>query len=39
MLLEAKQEEDIKEWRDFILSELEEYVVETERFITREQCQ
>ena len=39
MLLEAKQEEDFKEWRDCILSELEVYVVETKRFITREQCQ
>ena len=28
MLLEAKQE-DFKEWRDWILSELEDYVVET----------
>ena len=33
----AKEEEDFKEWRDCILSELEDYVVEEKRFITREQ--
>ena len=39
MLSEAKQEDDFKEWRDCILLELEDYVVETKPFITREQCQ
>ena len=39
MLLEAKQEVDFKEWRNCFLSELEDYVVETRRFITQEQCQ
>ena len=32
MLLAAKQEDDFKDWRNMILSQLETYVVETGRF-------
>ena len=32
MLLDAKKEEDFKEWRNTILSHLENYVFETRRF-------
>ena len=39
IILEAKQEDGFKKWRDCILSELEDYVGETKRFITQEQCQ
>ena len=35
MLLDAKQEDDFKDWRNMILSQLEIYVVETGRFATR----
>ena len=38
MLLDAKQEDDFKEWRKTIISELETYVVETRRFATRKSC-
>ena len=34
MLLDAKQEDDFKDWRNMILSQLESYVVETGRFAT-----
>ena len=37
MLLDTKKEEDFKEWRNTILSHLENYVVETRRFATK--CQ
>ena len=39
ILLDAKQEEDFKEWRSLILSELESYVSETKRFTKRESNQ
>ena len=35
MLLDAKQEDDFKDWRNMILSQLEIYVVETVSFATR----
>ena len=35
MLLDAKPEDDYREWRDLILSELETYVDETKLFTTR----
>ena len=35
MLLDAKPEDDYREWRDLILSELETYVDGTKRFTTR----
>ena len=39
ILLDAKQEEDFKEWRSLILAELESYVSETKCFTTRELSQ
>ena len=39
MLLDAKPEDDYREWRDLILSELENYVDGTKRFTTRELSQ
>ena len=38
MLLDAKQDDQFKEWRNTILSQLENYVVETQRFTTRKSC-
>ena len=35
LLLDAKQNENFKDWRNIILSELETYVAETKRFATR----
>ena len=35
LLLDAGQDEELKAWRNTILSELEKYVVGTKRFITR----
>ena len=35
MLLDAKPEDDYREWRDLILSELETYADGTKRFTTR----
>ena len=35
MLLDAKKEDEFKEWRDTILSELESYVAKTQRFAAR----
>ena len=35
MLLDVKKEEDFKEWRNTILSHLDNYVVKTRRFATR----
>ena len=36
MLLDAKQEDDYRKWRDLILSELETYVDGTKRITTRD---
>ena len=33
LLLDAKRNENFKDWRNIILSELETYVAETKRFI------
>ena len=35
MLLDAKKEDEFKDWRDTILSELESYVAKTQRFAAR----
>ena len=34
LLLDAKQNENFKDWRNILLSELETYVAETKRFTT-----
>ena len=39
MLLDAKPEDDYREWRYLILSELETYMDGTKRFTTRELSQ
>ena len=36
LLLEAKEDEEFKEWRSFMLSELENFVVGTRRFATQQ---
>ena len=38
MLLDAKQNDQFKEWRNTILAQLENFVVETRRFATRKSC-
>ena len=35
MLLDAKKEDEFKDWRDTILNELESYVAKTQRFAAR----
>ena len=35
ILLDARKDDELKEWRSVILSELEMYVAKTERFATR----
>ena len=35
ILLDARKDDELKEWRSVIVSELETYVVKTERFVTR----
>ena len=35
ILLDARKDDELKEWRSVILSELEMYVTKTERFATR----
>ena len=35
LLLDTKQNENFKDWRNIILSEVETYVAETKRFITQ----
>ena len=35
LLLDVRQDEELKDWRNTILSELENYVVGTKRFTTR----
>ena len=35
MLLDVKKEDEFKDWRDTILSELESYVAKTQRFAAR----
>ena len=39
LLLDVKADDDYKEWRTLILSELETFVAETKRFATRPSCQ
>ena len=34
LLLDAKKDDDYKDWRSFLLSELEKYVAETRRLAT-----
>ena len=36
LLLDAKEDDEFKDWRSFMLSELENFVVETRRFATRQ---
>ena len=36
LLLDAKEDDEYKDWRSFMLSELENSVVETRRFATRQ---
>ena len=38
LLLDVKTDDDYKEWRTLILSELETFVAETKRFATRPSC-
>ena len=39
LLLDVKTDDDYKEWRTIMLSELETFVAETKRFATRPSCQ
>ena len=39
LLLDVKADDDYKEWRTLILSEIETFVAETKRFATRPSCQ
>ena len=38
LLLDVKTDDEFKEWRTFILCELENFVVETKRFTTQASC-
>ena len=38
LLLDVKTDDEYKEWRTFILCELENFVVETKHFTTRASC-